>query len=241
MKNLIKAALLLSLTTSLSGCIAAVGAAGVTGVETATEDRTVGSKVDDNGIALAIDKKFIAKDKDLFGGVSTRVSEGRVMLGGKVKDPTTRKDAEDLAWQVEGVREVINEIKVSNEENFGNYISDAWITNQIRTRLLFTDGIKSQNYSVQTVDRVVYLMGIAQNNKELQAAIEVSRRTKNVQRVVSHVILKDDPRRGFWAEQAKAKAAQQNSKNNGDSANSNGSNETDDHNDDILVHNNSNH
>ncbi len=187
---------ILSATTILlSGCIPAAIFVGAEGVSTATQERTAGERIDDNGIAISINAKLAAKDKDLFASVSTDVREGRVLLTGKVKDPVTKKDAEDIAWRTQGVREVINELKVSNEESFSNYVSDSWISNQIRARMLVTKGIKNTNYGVQTVDRVVYLMGIAQNEQESKVAIEIARRTPNVQRVISHVILKDDPRR----------------------------------------------
>lgn len=184
---------------SLNGCIAAAGVAGVQGVSTATQERSFGERIDDNGIALSINNKFIQKDKDLFASVATDVKEGRVLLTGKVADPITKKDAEELVWQVSGVREVINEITLSNEESFGNFMSDAWISNQIRTRMLFTEGVQSNNFGVQTVDRVVYLMGIASTEQEMKVAIEIARRTKDVQKVVSHIILKDDPRRPIAA------------------------------------------
>ena len=186
---------ILSTSILLSGCIPAAIVAGTQGVSTATQERTAGERLDDNGIALAINSKYVEKDKNLFASVATDVREGRVLLTGKVKDPITRKNAEEMAWRIQGVREVINELKVSNEESFSNYVSDAWISNQIRARMLVTNGIKSQNFGVQTVDRVVYLMGIAQNEQESKVAIEIARRTPKVQRVVSHVILKNDPRR----------------------------------------------
>ena len=200
----------LLVTTALSGCIPAAIVAGTAGVSTATQERTAGERLDDNGIALAINKKFIQKDKDLFAAVATDVREGRVLLTGKVDSPITKKDAEEMAWRIQGVREVINEIKVTNEESFGNYVSDAWISNKIRAQMLVTNGIKSQNFGVQTVDRVVYLMGIAQDEKESKVAIEIARRTSNVQRVVSHVIIKNDPRRAALGRAPKPPAHIQN-------------------------------
>ena len=192
--------LLLSLGT-LSSCLAAAGMAGIEGATTIAQERSAGARIDDNAIALKINKKFLEKDENLFAAVSTEITEGRVLLTGRVKDPTTKKDAEELVWQVSGVREVINEITITNQQSFRNYMSDAWITQQIKARMLFTEGIKSANFGVQTVNNVVYLMGIAQNEKEMKVAIEIARRTKNVQKVVSHVILKDDPRRQNVASQ----------------------------------------
>jgi osmotically-inducible protein OsmY len=99
------------------------------------------------------------------------------------------------AWGVNGVKEVINEIKVSDEGGPGNYARDAWISAQLRSRLLFDKQIMSVNYSIDTVDQVVYLMGIARNQKELDVVINYARSLSYVKQVVNYVILRDDPKR----------------------------------------------
>jgi osmotically-inducible protein OsmY len=70
-----------------------------------------------------------------------------------------------------------------------------WISTQARTHLLLTKGVRSINYSVITVNQTVYLMGIAQDQAELDRATSIISTVDYVQRVVSYVRLKDDPRR----------------------------------------------
>ena len=53
----------------------------------------------------------------------------------------------------------------------------------------------SINYSVETVNGTVYLLGIAQDEAELVRVIEHARGIEDVKQVVSHVVVKDDPRR----------------------------------------------
>jgi len=55
------------------------------------------------------------------------------------------------------------------------FASDAWISTQIESKLLFTKDIKSVNYSVETIDGVVYLMGIAQDREELDAVTQIAK------------------------------------------------------------------
>ena len=75
---------------------------------------------------------------------------------------------------------------------------NAWINTQIRTRGLLAKDIRSVNYNVESVNGTVYLMGIAQDQAELSRMEYVARTTKGVQKVISHVRMKNDPRRDAY-------------------------------------------
>ena len=53
--------------------------------------------------------------------------------------------------------------------------------------------IQSLNYSIDTVQNVIYLMGVAQDQEELNQVIEHGRTIPNVQRIVSYVKLAGEP------------------------------------------------
>ena len=107
------------------------------------------------------------------------------MLGQQLLE--MRLDAVRLAWQAKGMQEVINEIQVDNNSGLMDSARDTWISTQLRTKLTFDSRIHSQNYSIDTVNGVVYLMGLADNQGELDRAIEHARALPNVQRVVNYV------------------------------------------------------
>lgn len=181
---------------SLSGCAATIIGVGGEAAVVAAQERTVGSAVDDAGILLKIKNHYVQRDtEDLTMNVEVKVVEGRVLLTGNVDRAETQIEAVRLAWQVDNVREVINEIQLSDKAGFLNYAQDVWISAQIRSRLLFEKYIRSINYSVITVNQVVYIMGIAQNQEELNRVTYVASTTQYVTKVVSYVQLKDDPRR----------------------------------------------
>lgn len=195
-----KIAAICLLSTSLTGCAATAIFAGAEAAKTIAQDRSTGSRIDDNGIALRINDAFIQKDiDDLYAGVSTTIIEGRVLLTGTIQNPQFKTDAEEMVWAVPGVKEVINEIQITNENSITDFGNDVWISNYIRSKLLVTKGIGSSNYYVDTTNANVYLMGIARDEEELRNAIEVARRVGGVEKVISHVILRDDPRRSQWS------------------------------------------
>lgn len=191
------AALLASLLL-ISGCAPLIIGAGGEAAVVAAQERSVGNAVDDTGILLRIKNNFAKQQsKDMLVNVEVKVVEGRVLLTGNVDQPESQIEAVRLAWQVEGVREVMNEIQINDKAGFANYARDVWISTQIRSRFLFEKHLHSINYSVITVNQVVYLMGIAQDENELARATHIASTTQYVQRVVSYVTLKSDPRRSL--------------------------------------------
>lgn len=180
----------------LGGCIAALLAGGTETAVVVAQERSVGGAVDDAGILIQIKNLYAKTDfKDLLVNVEVKSVEGRVLLTGNVDKTETQIEAVRLAWQVDGVREVINEIQVNDKSGIWNYARDVWISTQIRTRLVLEKGVRSINYSVITVNQVVYLTGIAQDRKELDKVTYIASTTNYVQRVVSYVRLKTDVKR----------------------------------------------
>lgn len=178
----------------MTGCKSVIATTASTVGVAAAEERSVGTIVDDNTILADITHRFIQSDvNDLLVNVDVRVNEGRVLLTGIVIKPQTSVEAVRLAWLATGVREVINEIKTGQDTSGLTFAEDQWIETQIEARLLATKGIMSINYTVEVVDKVVYLLGIAQNEQELRNVAYISSITKGVQRVVSYVRIKDAP------------------------------------------------
>lgn len=180
----------------ISGCIPVILAGAGTAGTVAVQERSTGNVVDDAGIKLAIDNQFIQKDSgDILKNVETHVKEGRVLLTGDVDKPESKVEAVKLAWKIKGVKEVMDEIQVNDQTGVWDYAQDGWIASQIRTRLLLEKDLRSVNYNVEAVNGIVYLMGIAQDQTELDKATYIASTTAHVKQVISHVVLKDDQRR----------------------------------------------
>lgn len=180
---------------SLSGCGGlAAGAAARAGIAV-VEERSVGDVIDDLTIRTELNHIFFDDDIELFGDVSFGVVEGRVLLKGSVPTREDRVRAIQLAWKATGVREVINELQVAPDGGVLDYARDTWISTQLKSRLLLDMDVLSVNYDVESVNGVVYVIGIAQDERELEMVIGHARAIEDVRRVVSHAILKDDPRR----------------------------------------------
>ena len=163
-----------------------VGGAG-TAVVASQEKRGLKGFATDTAITAQINELWLRHSIDLYQRLSTRVDQGRVLLTGRASDPQMRLDAVRLAWQADGVKEVINEIQVDNESSIIDSAKDTWINTQLRTRLTFDGAVSGQNYNIDTVNGVVYLMGWAKSQDELDRVIGHARAIPGVQRIVNYV------------------------------------------------------
>jgi osmotically-inducible protein OsmY len=161
----------------------------------ASEERGLNQAVDDNRIALAIQAKLLGQGAGMLAKVDVEVAERRVLLAGRVERSAMRVEAVRLAWQVDGVAQVINEIEVAQPQDTGQYLHDVWLAQELHAKLLLDAKVRSINYNIDCVAGTIYLMGVAQDKAELQRVIDHARDIPYVRQVVSYVRLKDDPAR----------------------------------------------
>lgn len=158
---------------------------------TLSKDQTVGSSIDDKTIWMKIKSSFLKNNKEVEGilsDVSIEVSEGRVLLTGFVATADDRLKALKLVWEQSGVREVINEIKLrDNKSKSGSYTSDLWITTRVKSKMLLAKGIHSINYSVETINGTVYVLGVTSDVEEVEIIRSIVNKIKNVNKVITYI------------------------------------------------------
>ena len=164
----------------------AVGAGATAGVA-AAQERGLGGAIEDTRIRAQLNHLWLQEDEVLYRKVSLQIYGGRVLVTGIVPTEEMRRKAIKLAWQPEGVKEVINELRIGESPGAEAFARDTWISAQLKSELLFDSEISSINYSVETVDGVVFLMGAAQSQAELDRVVDHARNIAHVKKVVSYV------------------------------------------------------
>ena len=190
-------AILLAATLLTSGCTAvglAVGAAATAGVSVAQE-RTTRQALTDAEIRVTINNSLLNDGRELFVDVSTEVVEGRVLLTGNVNRPEDRIRAAEIVWATPDVVELINELEVGGGGGVEGYAEDVWISTQLRAKLLGDVDVNAINYTIETINKTVHLIGVARNEEELARVVDIASRVPGVEKVVSHVLTKNDTRR----------------------------------------------
>ncbi len=181
---------ILVLPIALGGCAVAIvgglAAAGGAGYA-ANQERGVGGTANDFRIKTDIQNAWLAANPALQADLGATVYEGRTLLTGAVPTPELKTQAKDIASSVPGVRVVYNEIEVAPPESVWNSAKDDWISTQVRSDLVFDGRVRSVNYTVETVNHSVYLIGSARSQAELDSATTMARNVPGVKRVVSYV------------------------------------------------------
>jgi len=189
-RPIIGVVLIVALPIVLGGCPAAIvaglGAAGGTGYA-ANQERGTGGTVDDLKIKTNIQNAWLQTNPLMQRDLDVTVYEGRTLLTGTAPNPEFKAQAKEVASRVPGVRAVYDEIEVGPDESVWAGTKDTWITSQIRTELAFNSNVRSVNYTVETANKSVYLIGSARSQAELDTATTVARTTPDVKRVVSYV------------------------------------------------------
>ena len=153
-------------------------------------ERSLGTVIDDATIKVNIAAKFLSADNNLFVNINTSVLEGRVLLTGLVSNQEIRIDAVRLVWEVEGVREIVNEIEIGNRSTLKDYASDLWINTQARAVAAKTIGIKAITYNFETIQGKIYIAGITKKPDQLNELVSALKSIKGVSEIVNYVIIK---------------------------------------------------
>ena len=124
--------------------------------------------------------------------VGIEVYEGRVLLTGYLPSEVMRAKVIRLTWEVAGVKDVFNELLVG-ETNIKNLTRESWITAQLTSNITLDKKILAINYSIETVGGTIYLIGLAQNQAELDRVVAHARNIRYVRNVISYVRVKKAP------------------------------------------------
>lgn len=189
-RSVLSFVLLLALPFALGGCplaivggLAAAGGAGYA----ANQERGVSGTVDDLTIKTNIQNAWLQVNPLMQRDFNITVYEGRTLLTGTAPNREIKAQAAQIARQIPGVRTVYDEIEVAPGESAWQSVRDTWISAQLRSNLVFSSQIRSVNYTIETVNNSVYLIGSARSQAELDRVTETARNVPYVKRVVSYV------------------------------------------------------
>jgi osmotically-inducible protein OsmY len=188
MKQFSVICVLMACAPFLSGCVwLGIGAVGTTAGVAATQEGGLSRAVSDAQIQVQINDLWLKYDFDMFSKLDMTINDGRVLLTGIVQNPDHRVEAVRLAWQPKGVKQVINEIRVAQSDGVMGFAKDNWITTRLRGTMVMNKQVQSVNYSIDTVQGTVYLMGYAQSQEELDRVVSLAQTIPDVKQVVSYV------------------------------------------------------
>ena len=161
-------------------------------VTVSNSDRSIGEYVDDVLIKAILKNSYFDQSEKIFFNVDVEVSQGRVLLTGTVDNIDLRIEATRIAWGVKGVQTVINEIQISESDNILNFADDLVISTKVYAKLMLNEEVNSLNYNIETVNKVVYIIGISSSSDEKKKAIDLTKEVFGVEEVVEYITIKSE-------------------------------------------------
>ena len=160
-----------------------------TGVDITFDPRTIGMQIDDTIMQKNLNARLALTDKKYFLSIQSEVIDGRIFLSGKVDEPEEKIKITKMAWETKGVRSVKNAISIKGQSNFKGTAKDILITSQLRSALIFNKKTKSRNYTLETINKNIYIFGIAMDAEEKKEVINEANKIYDVENVIPSIYL----------------------------------------------------
>ena len=191
MKNFI---FLSIITLFLQSCAPLVGTVGMVSLGAASKEKGLGTSIKDNVIKTKISNLIYKYNKDLIADTKVFVNNSSVLFTGKLINPNDKIEFTKLAWSIRGVKEVNNEIQVTDMTSIKNIARDLASLGEIRARLISDKSINSINFSVDVVNDKAYISGVATNELEINLVKSHASSARFIKEVFNYIILNKDTR-----------------------------------------------
>jgi len=160
-----------------------------TGVDITFDPRTIGMQIDDTIMQKNLSARLALTDKKYFISIQSEVRDGHIFLSGKVDKPEEKIKITKMAWETNGVRSVKNAITIKGQSNFKSTAKDILITSQLRSALIFNKKTKARNYTLETINKNIYIFGIAMSQDERKEVINEANKIYDVEKVIPSIYL----------------------------------------------------
>ena len=159
------------------------------GVDITFDPRTIGMQIDDTIMQKNLNARLALTEKKYFLLIQSEVMDGRIFLSGKVDTPEEKIKITKMAWETKGVRSVKNAITIKGQSNFKSTAKDVLITSQLRSALIFNKKTKARNYTLETINKTIYIFGIAMDDDEKKEVINEANKIFDVKEVIPSIYL----------------------------------------------------
>ena len=166
-------------SSTLTACVPLLIGGAAVGSLVATDRRTSGAQLEDEGIEL----RAMSRLRDNIGSrarVSVTSYNRQVLLTGEVLNAQDKKLAEQVVTRVENVSAVFNELAIINSPSLVQLSADMLITGQVKALLIDAKDLYANAFKVVTERGIVYLMGRV-TQREANRATEIVRNARGIQ------------------------------------------------------------
>lgn len=171
-----------ALAGALGACAPVILGGAAVGAMVATDRRTSGAQLEDEGIEL----RAAGRIRESLGDrvhVNVTSYNRQVLLTGEAPNAQDRQQVEQIVMRVENVRSIVNELGILGNTSLSQRSADTLVTAKIRASMVDTRDIFANAFKVVTERGTAYLMGRV-TQSEATRATDIARNTSGVQKVV---------------------------------------------------------
>ena len=178
----------------IQSCAPLIGAAGIASIGSASKEKGIGTSIRDALIHTKISNKIFNFNPDIHANTKVFVNNGSILITGKVTILDDKIELTKIVWTIKGVREVNNEIQLSNISSIKNLARDLASIGEIRARILTDKRINSLNFSIDVINDKAYIVGIAESKEEMKLVKDQASSARFIKEVFNYIIVEDDKR-----------------------------------------------
>ncbi|MEX0735220.1 MAG: BON domain-containing protein [Steroidobacteraceae bacterium] len=176
---------------TLVALIAGTALLGTAACSATRTQRAPGEQVDDAVVLTSVKSALIANPSTKARDINVEVNRGVVQLNGFVDSQQQKTEAAQVARQVDGVKEVKNNLAVEDRSSTtGEVIDDSILSAKVKAALIESPDTKAHQISVDTKQGVVQLSGFVDNAAAKSAATRVARSVTGVKDVKNELSVK---------------------------------------------------
>jgi osmotically-inducible protein OsmY len=179
---------------TFQSCAPIIGVLGVASVGSAVKEKGIGTSINDGIIHTKILNKIFKFNSTISPDIKISVDNASVLVTGKIKKPEEKIKITQMIWEIKGVKEVNNELQITDTTNIKNIARDIASVAEIRTRIMRDERVNSLNFSIDVVNDIAYISGFSENKEEVKLVTDHATKARFVKEIFNYVTINDDNR-----------------------------------------------
>ena len=186
---------LLIIILNLQSCAAPIlGGVSAVALSSSAQEKGLGTSINDKVIYIKLRNAIHKWNSSVSEKISISVNNGSILVTGQLKNVDAKINLTKVIWEVNGVKEVNNKVQISETNNLKNIAKDLASLGEIRARLMASKQLNSLNFSIDVVNNVAYISGIASSEEEVAIVSQIAQEARFIKEVQNFVKVNKDQR-----------------------------------------------
>ena len=171
-----------------------IGGVGAIAFSSSAQEKGLGTSINDKVIYIKLRNAIYDWDPSVSEQVSISVDNGSILVTGQLDNVDKKINLTKVIWEINGVKEVNNKVQISETNNFKNIAKDLASLGEIKARLMASKELNSLNFSIDVVNNIAYISGIASSEEEISIVTQIAKNARFIKEVQNFVKINKDKR-----------------------------------------------